>query len=313
MWNSAIFVSNELTAQGNQSDVVLVDDSNGIDAAVTLYDPDFVFIEGLWTTPAKFTELLAIPRHQSRRWVVRVHSEIPFLQGEGIAMDWISQHLLQGVTVAPNAQRALQQIGYLADKLGVVDGVSYLPNCYPTAFDALSGLDTGSKTVLDVGCFGAFRPLKNHLQQVFVAARFADKLGLPLRFHTNSRYDAGGAAVAKNVDDALAALGAEHVMHAWEDRPTFLQSLRDIDLLLQLSMSETFNIVAADATLVGRPVLVSDEISWVYPLYGDPHSVDKSLKTLDFIWGNKPFFIQQNRLRLKAVAGSASSIWRAFV
>jgi hypothetical protein len=313
MWYSASFVANELAAQGNESLVQIAIDANSIDALVTAYDPDFVFIEGLWVTPAKFTELLSITRHAPRRWVVRIHSEIPFLQGEGVAMEWISQYLVQGITVAPNAQRALQQIGYLAEKLGVPDGVAYLPNCYPTTFDALSGLDTGAKTVLDVGCFGAFRPFKNHLQQVFIAAKFADKLGLPLRFHTNMRTDGGGASAARNVAAALESLGAEHVMHDWEDRETFLQSLRDIDLLTQLSISETFNIVAADTVLVGRPVLASAEISWVYPLYGDPHNVDQSLKTLDFIWGNKPFFIQQNRLRLKAVAGSASSIWRAFV
>lgn len=318
MWNSALFVVHALQEGGNEAIVEMVEDANGIDAIVTQHNPDFVFIEGLWVTPAKFQELLAIPRHQNRRWVVRIHSEIPFLATEGVAMDWSGQYLGQGITVAPNAPRAHSQYLLLAENLGLTQEqidlqVPYLPNCYPTDFQPLTGLDTSAKTHLDVACFGAFRPLKNHLQQVFVAKRFADQLGLPLRFHTNARHDHGGGAPARNVNDALAALGAEHVSHNWEDRNTFLQSLRDCDLLLQVSMSETFNIVAADNVYVGRPMLVSDEISWAYPIYGDAQRVDDCVEKLTFIWGNKPFFINQNRSRLKAFADRSASIWNQFV
>lgn len=318
MWNSASFVKDMLAANSRPSDVEMVIDANGIDSVVTALDPDFVFIEGLWVTPAKFAELLAIPRHQTRTWVVRIHSEIPFLATEGVAMDWIEQYLQMGIKVAPNAARAHQQISWYARKAGLSDAqvaalVPYLPNSYPTDFQPLQGLDTSDKVVLDVGCFGAFRPLKNHLQQAMLASHFAQELGLPLRFHVNSRTDQGGAPAAKNTAEFILETGAELVDHGWEDRSTFLQSLSACDLLLQVSMSETFNIVAADATYVGRPILVSNEISWAHPLWADPQNVDASLKALRMIWANKPYFIGRNRLGLKRFVDSANQQWLRFI
>lgn len=318
MWNSATFVSDMLQSNGRQSTVEMLIDANSIDAVVTDLDPDFVFIEGLWVTPAKFAELLAIPRHQSRKWVVRIHSEIPFLATEGVAMEWIAQFLDLGIIVAPNAPRVHQQIAWYCMKNGFTDAqtdllVPYLPNSYPTDFDALSGLDTSAKTTLDVACFGAFRPLKNHLQQAFIAGRFAEELGLSLRFHVNSRADQGGVPTIKNTRATIEEIGGELIEHGWEDRTTFLQSLRDADVLLQVSMSETFNIVAADATYVGRPILVSNEITWAHPLFADPQNVDASLKVLRMIWANKPYFIQNNRRGLKRFVASADQQWLRYV
>lgn len=318
MWNSATFVSDTLVENGRDSSVEMVVDANSVDAVVTNLNADFVFIEGLWVTPDKMQELLAIPRHQPRTWVIRIHSEIPFIATEGVAMDWIAQYLQQGLVVAPNAQRVHQQIRHYAKKLGLTETqieqqVVYLPNSYPVDFAPISGLDTTSKTVFDAACFGALRPLKNHLQQVFIASRFADTLGLPLRFHINNRVDQGGSPIAKNVKAAVESMGGELVEHPWEDRDTFLQSLRDCDLLLQVSMSETFNIVAADATYVGRPILVSDEISWAHPLYADPQDVDQSLKVLTHIWSNKSYFVQNNRRGLKRYVNASSARWLSYV
>ncbi len=319
MWNSAVFVSDMLNANGRPSTVEMVTDANEIDAVVTQLDPDFVFIEGLWVTPAKFAELLAIPRHQPRTWVVRIHSEIPFLASEGVAMDWIAQYMNGLVYVAPNAPRAHQQIQFYAERMNMPDlqqalgMVKYLPNYYPVDFDSLEGLDTSGKEFLDVACFGAFRPLKNHLQQAFIAARFAEEIGKPLRFHVNNRTDQGGLPIAKNTRSAIDNMHYELVEHPWEDRETFLQSLRDCDLLLQTSMSETFNIVAADATYVGRPILASSEISWAHPLYADPQNVDKSLQALRMIWANKPYFINSNRRGLLRFTEASKQQWLNYI
>ena len=88
MWNSAKFVSDALNSiDGVTSNVAIAVDGNSIDALCMQYDPDVVFIEGLWVTPAKFTELMGLARHAKRTFVVRIHSEIPFLATEGIAMD----------------------------------------------------------------------------------------------------------------------------------------------------------------------------------------------------------------------------------
>lgn len=321
MWNSAQFVVTTLTEAGQVAEVAMVPDANSIDAVVTSFNPDFVFIEGLWVTPAKFAELLAIPRHRARRWVVRIHSEIPFLATEGIAMGWTAAYLDLGVSVAPNAPRAHQQLSWYAVNNGFSEEVAealvpYLPNPYPdivTSAEPPINLDTSSKPALNIACFGAFRPLKNHLQQFFIAARFAEEQGKTLRFHVNSRTDAGGAGPARNVQAAAAEVGAELVDHGWEDRETFLQSLRDVDLLLQVSMSETFNIVAADATLVGTPILVSAELPWASRPFADPQNVDLSLKALRLVWSNKALFVQNNQRGLRRYHQESARVWSRYV
>lgn len=314
MYNSAKFVVDELTAAGREATVVLCIDANDIDREVTNYKPTHVFIEGLWVTPAKLVELKAIPRHRDVNFHVRVHSEIPFIATEGIAMQWIAEYLRQGILVAPNAPRAHEQLKWLARTMvgqGPADTlVPFLPNCYPIDYLSfpIQNLEP-VKDHIDVACFGAYRPMKNHLQQAFIALRFAEQQHKRLRFHVNARKDAGGGGPAKNVEHLLAAADAELVIHDWENRETFLESLANVDLLMQLSMSETFNIVAADATLVGRPMIVSKEISWAYPTYGDPQSVGDCLRKLELIMSQKVFFIQGNRAGLAIYAAAARRRW----
>lgn len=308
--NSCLFTAAELIAAGRQAEVQVSSDPTQLGQ---LTDSRFthVFVEGLWVSPADLAQLRAA--RPAQQWVVRIHSEIPFLATEGQALSWLASYLTDGVTVACNSARAHEQLKFLARALGVDQSqVIYLPNCYPQNLQPIPDLDTSTNTVLNVGCFGALRPMKNHLQQVFVAQKFADYLGLPLRFHTNAQ--AGVAsAVAQNVHDTVVALGATHVEHPWEDRSDFLVSLSECDLLLQVSMSETFNYVAADATYVGKPLLVSSEVGWSYPLYGDPNDVDDCVNKLKILWANKPFFIQGNRRGLLSFVRQSRDYWLGYL
>lgn len=317
MYNSSKFVVDELTAAGRDAHLAIVIDNNDIDREVTKYKPTHVFIEGLWVVPSKFKELMALPRHKDVKWVVRVHSEIPFLASEGIAMEWIAEYLRLGVIVAPNAPRAHEQLKWLA-KTMVGDQqadelITYLPNCCPVNFNDFPITRNPESEFIDIACFGAFRPLKNHLQQAFVALRYAEEKGKKLRFHVNSRKDAAGDQPSRNVAALLKAAGAELVVHDWENRETFLNSLKNVDLLMQVSISETFNIVAADAVLVGTPILVSKEISWAYPTYADPQSVADSLKKLHLILNNRDFFINGNRAGLSIYASASRRRWMSYL
>ena len=98
--NSARFVSNFLNHAGIESKVTEAKDANAIDKIVTEYNPSHVIIEALWVTPEKFEELLKKPRHKNREWIVRLHSRLPFLATEGIAIEWLKKY--KDITIAPN-------------------------------------------------------------------------------------------------------------------------------------------------------------------------------------------------------------------
>lgn len=317
MWNSAKFVVDALTMNDREADIGLLVDGNSIDAAVMGYNPTHVIIEGLWVTPAKMAELMSLQRHAGRTWCVRIHSEIPFLASEGIAMSWIGEYVKLGVKVISNAPRAAAELTWEASHTipPAPENVIYLPNCYPVhEFQPIQR--ERNTAALNIGCFGAFRPLKNQLQQAFAALRYAESVGRPLRFHINGRIDAGGSGAQRNVFDLFAQLDsttAEVIEHGWEDRETFLQSLGELDMLMQVSMSETFNIVAADAVLMGIPVIATDEIPWLYPMSVDPQSVPDIVQKMGLIMNPRNFFITKNRVRLTQYNQTAVKKWLAFL
>lgn len=318
MWASAKLVVDYLNSIDVGADAIITIDSNSIDAEVTNANPDHVFIEGLWVTPTKMQELLQIPRHQVRTWIVRIHSDLPFLATEGVAFTWIKEYIELGVKIAPNSQRLYRELNVLFSLMGysesdISEMLVYLPNCYPTDFPDLEPTDLVSKDTLDIACFGAVRVLKNQVMQAFVAMEFAKSQGKKLRWHFNDKIGAGGQgpynnmiALLSNIDDV------ELVPHDWESREDFLQSLSEIDILMQLSLSETMNIVAADATYVGKPILVSSEISWAHPLFGDSNDSAKNISILKMIYSRPSLFVQLNREGLRSYAQTSELIWARY-
>jgi len=52
------------------------------------------------------------------------------------------------------------------------------------------------------------------------------------------------------------------VEHGWLPHSEFLELVASMDVMLQVSFSETFNIVSADAVVQKVPIVVSEEIFW---------------------------------------------------
>ena len=274
--NSVSFVVDMLTALGIQARMVEVEDNNAIDREVTAAKPSHVIIEAFWVVPEKFDELQAL--HPDVRWIVRNHSEVPFLANEGIAFGWIADYLRRGVEVMCNAPRALTDVRGVALAYGVSDRlVTYGPNYYPIPCpmppDPAEASDTDT---VRIGCFGAIRPLKNTMAQALAAVAAARARRRRLEFHVNaSRLEGNGDPILKNLRQMFAALPTHRLVeHDWLPHAAFCALVRTMDIVLQVSFSETFNIVAADAAAAGVPVVVSPEVPWIGDYaHADPCSV----------------------------------------
>jgi hypothetical protein len=263
--NSAGFVVNALRKKGYDADIVRVTDANEIDRVVTLRDPDIVMVEALFVTPDKFAEILSIPRHKRRKWVVRLHSKAPFLAHESMAFDWLNEYK----KVANNLYISCNNEDFNEDLVNLGYSSSYLPNIYSPRDYHCHNTDHHKGDYVDVGCFGAIRSLKNQVQQAIAAIEFAKKIGRKLRFHINSsRVESKSEPELKNLRALFAGQkNATLVEWNWLSHQGFVQVVRRMDVSMQVSFSESFNIVTADAVGQNVPVVVSQDIDWIPSVY----------------------------------------------
>ena len=303
--NSATFVVEMLNDRGVDAMFVQVVDNNDIDREVTQHRPDVVIIEALWVTPSKFDVLAQL--HPSVQWVIRVHSEVPFLAQEGMAMQWLFGYLNRtSVFVAFNSLRALHDF----TRVSWSDKLLYLPN-YFLEHKALSRKDKSED--LHVGCFGAIRPLKNQLLQAMSAIRYADLEHKHLKFHMNTTRVEGGEEVLKNIrslfDDSPHVL----IEHEWLKHSHFQHLLSRMDFAMCVSLSETFCIVAADAVSLGVPLVCSSEVPWSSKVsQADPTSMDSILDTMYLVGklGRASGFM--NRRGLRKYNQRSVEVWLEF-
>lgn len=290
LFNSAKMVCDMLVDLKVPAKLVHVYDNNGIHAEIVKFaqqdggwkPPTDVIIEAFWVVPEKFDELKrACP--YVKRWIVRNHSHTPFLANEGMAFDWTLRYIRDDVLVGCNDPRMLSETRFLArhafphlNAREIERRVPFLPNYYPLPPKCTKKVDL-TKMVLNVGCFGAVRPLKNHVMQAIAAIKLADKLEKRLHFHINgSRVEMQGSPILNNLRHLFSHYRRhELIEHPWLDHDEFKTLVGKMDLVMQVTLSETFNIVAADAITRGVPMITSRDVPWAADsLTASPRDVD---------------------------------------
>jgi hypothetical protein len=301
-----------LVRSGIKSETVAVIDNNSIEKEVVRVNPTHVFIEALWVVPEKI-ELLA-KLYPDVMWIIRIHSNTPFIANEGVAIEWMKgYYAIQtgNVLVAPNSPLMIQDL--LAIKASVGKTL-LLPNYYEFTTEHAPKVINNSE--VHVGCFGAVRPLKNQLVQAMAAIRFADTIGKTLVFHLNSaRIEQRGNNVLKNIRALFVDSGHTLMEHDWLERKDFLALIRQMDVCLQVSLTETFNITAADSVNELVPVIVSKDISWLEPSrYADTSSSDSILdKLMELYASDKAAIVKKNWLDLHRYNVNSMGKWLNFL
>lgn len=328
LFNSATFMEQMLNNNGVESKVDVAVDNNEIDRMVHQYKPTHVIIEALWVVPTKFNILIKL--HPKVKWIIRLHSELPFISLEGNAMDWIGEYLtFPEISIGVNAPRMLDEIrfyletkslarskytigkGYKRASL-IQNRVFYLPNYYPQEYKTKE-MDY-TKRHIDVSCFGAIRPLKNHLSQAMAALMFAVQEKKKLRFHINlGRVEMKADPILRNLQGMFQHLegsGHEMIGHQWVPRDEFLDICSKMDIGMQCNFSETFNIVSADLLSQGVPVLTSKEIPWAdASTNADPTNTENMATLMRTIYYDSDFKVKINQRNLTNYTKETETIW----
>lgn len=322
LFNSARFVQEMLRdILGYQTEIVHAVDNNSIDQLVTAFKPDIVVIEAYWVVPEKFGILTKL--HPNVIWVVRNHSPMPFAAMEGVIIEWSLRYMdYPNVVLSCNDERADREFRKLITnyKPQWKDNELFrrcvlLPNYYPIHFTPRPA--PAYRDVIDIGCFGAIRPLKNQLIQAVAAVEYADEVGKRLRFHINAtRIEGRGDAILKNIRSLFELVPHELIEHPWCNHDEFVQLVRSMDVGLQVSYAESFNIVTADMVVNGVPAVVSPEIRWVNEMFhADPNDSSSIVKALHrAVWVNTELhFLHLNIHSLNAYDLRSIERWKNFV
>lgn len=308
LFNSTNFIVRGLLRVGVHAKIVEVIDNHCIDREVHLFKPDIVIIEAIWVVPEKFTILKKL--HPRVKWFVHLHSHMPFLAIEGMAMRWIHDYVKHGVKLIANSKPSYEAL------LAVVpcEDLLYLENVYLSTPMASCERDSHD---ISVGCFGAVRPLKNQLLQAMAALKYAKKHRKHLVFHMNgSRIETGGHPVLKNIIQMFEDQKAHGrlVLSKWNEPEEFLEYLnKRIDIGMQVSLTETFNVVCADYVTAGIPVVASKEVSWLsnYSKAQDD-DINSMVEKMEFAMHHR-LLIKLNQWHLHHHSEKAQKAWHEFV
>jgi hypothetical protein len=321
LYNSAKFMNDMLLEHGIESNLEVVEDYNKIDKCVTQYRPTHCIIEAVWVVPQKFVALQRL--HPKVKWIIRVHSEMPFLAGEGNAIDWLGDYSgFKNIILAINAPRMMSEIKIFLQHRNqwteeeTNNRVIYLPNYYPQNYS--NKIFNKDKDTIDISCFGAIRPLKNHLVQAFAAIGFANEIGKKLRFHISAgRIEMQGGPVIRNLKSLFQHIdgrGHQLVNHLWRPREEFLDLCKIMDLGLQVSFSETFNIVGADLISQGVPLIgTAGEIPWaVEEFCANPVDSADIIDKLHASYNFPSLNVRSNQRSLTEYTNNTARIWAKY-
>lgn len=199
-------------------------------------------------------------------WIVRVHSQIGFLQVEPGAVT-LMRDLLALQDASLNVQLAAnnQQMANLVEELYQGDCL-YLGTLYSLAQPRTKLAQEHRHRKLVIGSFGALRLLKNHSTAAAASMHIARRLRRDLEFLINvGREETAGChdvlPTLRNMFEGLE--WAKLIEVPWQSWSDFRRTISYCDLAMQPSLSETFNLVSADAIAEGVPVVGSDAIEWL--------------------------------------------------
>jgi len=285
-------------------------------------------IQAVWVTADEQAVLCqSFPRVH---FVVRVHSQIGFLQVEPPAIK-IIRDLLQLQETELNISLSANNLRFAEFLKYVYHGESVLlPNLYDMDRAERKPTMAHDHLLLRVGSFGAHRLLKNHTTAAAAALIIAERRDCDLEFYVNSgraensseKASKGGKVVRRTAENSvLTSLQymfadlprAKLVEVPWMEWPSFRQIVASMDLCMQVSPTETFNIVTADAVCEGVPSVVSEAIEWAPKYWQAPIDDAYAIALSGMNLLNDPYATQTGLDALTNYESDAEKQWLSYL
>jgi hypothetical protein len=222
-----------------------------------------VIVSAPWIPTRRFQELLI--DHTDVKFALVSHSNIGFLMADPNGIQMLREGIeleagYHNFTLAGNSEKFCQawEASYQAK-------VTWLPNLY----DLSSMRHVGHRQpwhrghVLRVGIFGATRPLKNMVTAASAAVQLATTLKNDVEIYLSSGREEGGGSVKAAIKQLTRDVpGVTLVENPWSSWPSFRKTVGHMHVLLNVSYTESFNMVCADGIGEGVASVVSEAIDW---------------------------------------------------
>lgn len=195
----------------------------------------------------------------SVQFVVLSHSNVGFLQADPCGVGLLRQYQRLSKEF-PNFKvggNSIRFVEWMRHSYGY--DVVLLPNLYPVKDPVEKRWD--GKSTLKIGAFGAVRPEKNFMTAAAAAVAIQTTLGIPVELHMSTGGEGDRGLTAPSIDEMCEGK-IKVVRHPWMFWDGFIQLIASMDLLIQVSYTESFNMVTADGISVGVPSVVSSAIYW---------------------------------------------------
>jgi len=325
LYSSAKMVADYLETTQNQCKISMVKDAGNIQTEIDSFNPTVVIIEALWLDSVKLDNLMLT--YETIKWVIRIHSNAGFLAAEPQAFKFIHNY------IDLNNDKLILSCNNneFAEELSKVCNYNF--KCLPDIFDFEDGqaialeekveklkvkdelISNKHSEIINIGSFGALRLLKNQLFQAMCAILAADKLGMILHFHINAdQYSR--EPVLLNIRQ-LFKINAKHklICHEWLEHDEFEELIKQMDMGLQLSYTESFNIITADFVYNEVPILVSETIDWMPKIsIVSDIDYDSVVNRMVEIYKNRSrLLLMLNKFYLFKYNVNSKSVWNKFI
>jgi hypothetical protein len=269
-------------------------------------------IEAPWISAADTASLMSAYPHI--HFIVRSHSQIGFLQVESGAITILRDLLtLQegslNLTVAANS---LLLKSFIEKVYG--SKCLYLPNLYDLERVTAKRGVAHDHRLLRVGSFGAMRLLKNHTTAAAAAMMTAKQRGCNLEFYVSTNRVEHGQGILDSLRAMFVGVPwAKLVESQWQDWSRFRTTVAHMDLCMQLSTTETFNIVTADACAEGVASVVTPVIDWAPKWWQvGTDSVDDAARVAGQLLSS-PHAAEEGMVALRKFMGDATQTWLSYL